>query len=498
MTFRDLREFIAALDAAGQLRRIDAAVSRDLEIAEIADRVSKAHGPALLFTNVVGSNMPVLINAFGSAERVKLALGDLDAVAARVQELIKPDLPVGFLDKLKALPGLARLASFVPSVVSKGVCQQVVRTGDDVNLDDLPILKCWPGDAGRFVTLPLVFTKDAVTGERNIGMYRMQVFSRNETGMHWQSHHDGAANFESYRRRVTPSPEPSPGGGGQDRMPVAVAIGADPALTYAATAPLPPGMDEAFFAGFIREKGVELVRCKTIDMEVPAMAEVVLEGYVDPAEPLRVEGPFGDHTGFYSPAEPYPVFHVTAITHRADAIYQTLIVGKPPQEDLYLGQATERLFAPMVKMLIPEIVDYHLPQFGVFHNAVFVSIRKRYPYHARKVMHALWGLGQLAVSKMIVVVDEHVSVHDTDEVLFYVGANVDPQRDVEIVAGPVDELDHAAPATGAGSKMGIDATAKIAGEGVVRPWPAEIRMDEAVRQRVRARWAELGLGDIAV
>ncbi|MDD4890597.1 MAG: menaquinone biosynthesis decarboxylase [Phycisphaerae bacterium] len=484
MAFRDLREFIDELDRRGQLRRIDAPVSSELEISEIADRVSKAHGPALLFNNVAGSKMPVLINAFGSLERVQLALGNLDDVAARVQEMIKPEVPVGFIDKLKKLPALAKMAGFMPSIVSKGVCQQVVKEGDALNLNEIPVLKCWPGDAGRFITLPLVFTKDPESGERNIGMYRMQVFDRNSTGMHWQSHHDGAANFEAHRRAGK-------------RMPVAVAIGADPVLSYAATAPLPPGMDEAFFAGFIREKGVELVRCKTIDMEVPATAEIVLEGYVDPAEPPRIEGPFGDHTGFYSPAELYPVFHVTAITHRADAIYQTLIVGKPPQEDLYLGRATERLFAPLVRMMIPDMVDYYLPDFGVFHNCLFVSIRKRYPYMARKVMHAIWGLGQLTVTKMIVVVDEHVNVHDTDEVMFYVGANVDPRRDVEIVDGPVDELDHAAPFTGAGSKMGIDATAKVAGEGTVRPWPTEIRMDKAIRQRVAARWKELGLGDIA-
>ena len=483
MSYRDLREFVDALERGGELRRVDAPVSRDLEIAHIAGRVCRVSGPAILFANVTGGAMPVLINAFGSARRVRMALGDLDALAARLEAILKPDIPSGFFEKLKKLPELAKLAGFAPSIVSRGCCQEVVKQGNDVNLDDLPILTCWPGDAGRFVTLPLVFTKHAQTGQRNIGMYRMQVFDRNTTGMHWQAHHDGAANFDSYRRAAR-------------RMDVAVAIGTDPALAYAATAPLPPGVDETLLAGFIREKSVELVRCRTIDMEVPSTAEIVLEGYVDPAEPLRTEGPFGDHTGFYSPAELYPVFHVTAITHRASPIYQTLIVGKPPQEDLFLGQATERLFRPVVKTIIPDLVDYHLPQFGVFHNALFISIRKRYPYHARQVMHAVWGLGQLAATKMIVVVDEHVNVHDTDEVMFYLGANVDPRRDVQIVDGPVDELDHAAPFTGAGSKMGIDATAKIAGEGVVRPWPTELRMSDDVRQRVEQRWKELGLDDV--
>jgi 4-hydroxy-3-polyprenylbenzoate decarboxylase len=428
VSYRDLREFVDELDRRGLLRRIGAPVSRDLEIAHIAGRVTKVGGPALLFTNVTGCSFPVLINAFGSDERIRIALGDLDAIASRIEGILKPDIPVGFFEKLKKLPELAKLAGLAPTVVSRGCCQEVVKQGDQVNLDELPVLTCWPADAGRFITLPLVFTRNAETGVRNIGMYRMQVFDRNTTGMHWQAHHDGAANFDSYRRL------------GQ-RMPIAVAIGTDPALAYAATAPLPPGVDETLLAGFIREKSVELVRCRTIDMEVPASAEFVLEGYVDPAEPLRTEGPFGDHTGF----------HVTAITHRESPIYQTLIVGKPPQEDLFLGQATERLFQPVVKAIIPDMVDYRLPQFGVFHNALFISIRKRYPYHARQVMHAIWGLGQLSATKMIVVVDEHVDVHDTDEVMFYLGANVDPRRDVQIVDGPVDELDHAAPFTGAGS-----------------------------------------------
>jgi len=483
--YRDLREFLEDLDRRGELRRIDAPVSRDLEISEITDRVTKAAGPALLFTHVTGCSMPVLINAYGTMERMALGLGveDLASLAGRIEEMLRPEIPTGLIEKIKKLPALAKLAGFAPSIVSKGVCQQVVKEGEQVDLGELPVLTCWPDDGGRFITFPLVFTKDPATGERNIGLYRMQVFDRNSTAMHWQTHHDGAANFDAHRRLGR-------------RMDVAVAIGVDPALAYAASAPLPAGMDEALFAGFLREKGVELVRCRTIDLEAPAAAEIVLEGYVDPAEPLRTEGPFGDHTGFYTPPEPYPVFHVTAITHRRDPIYQTLIVGKPPQEDLFLGKATERLFFPMVKMLIPDMVDYSLPVFGIFHNCLFISIRKRYPYHARKVIHAVWGVGQLTVTKTVVVVDEHVNVHDPDEVWFYVGANVDARRDVVIADGPVDVLDHASPYVGGGGKMGIDATAKIPGEGVVRPWPKEIRMTDEVRQRVTQRWNELGLGDV--
>ena len=487
MAYRDLREFIGELDRRGLLRRIAAPVSRDLEITQITDRVTKAGGPALLFENVTGCSMPVLINAFGTLERMTLALGvdDLAEQAKRIEELINPDIPEGFIEKLKKLPMLARLAGYAPSIVKRGVCQEVVVEGEAVDLNALPVLTCWPGDAGRFITFPLVFTKHPQTGQRNIGLYRMQVFDRNTTGMHWQVHHDGAAHFDAYRRLGR-------------RMPLAVAIGPDPVLSYAASAPLPPGMDEAFFAGFLRGKGVELVPCRTIEMEVPATAEIVLEGYVDPAEPYRTEGAFGDHTGFYSLPDDYPAFHVTAVTHRADPIYQTIIVGAPPQEDTFLGKATERMFLPLVRMFIPEIVDYCLPQFGVFHNCVFVSIRKRYPLAARKVMHAIWGLGQMMFSKLVVVVDEEVDVHDTDAVMFRVGANVDARRDVVIVDGPVDVLDHAAPCVGAGSKMGIDATRKMPGEGVVRPWPELIEMSDAVKQQVAHRWAELGLGDLPV
>lgn len=487
MPYRDLREFLADLEEAGELRRITAEVSRDLEITEITDRVTKAGGPALLFEKVAGCDMPLLINAFGSTNRMTMALGcsDFAEQAARIGELIKPDIPEGFVEKLKKLPAMAKLAGFKPNVVKSGPCQEVILEGDAVDLDKLPVLTCWPKDAGRFITFGLIFTRDPDDGERNIGLYRMQVLGRNKTAMHWQMHHDGAAHFAKYKKLG-------------ERMPLAVALGPDPVLSYAASAPLPPGMDEAFFAGFLRGKGVDLVRCKTTDMEVPATSEIVLEGYVDPAEPLVTEGPFGDHTGFYSEADQYPIFHVTAITHRREPIYQTIIVGKPPQEDTWMGKATERIFLPLVRMFFPEVVDYCLPEFGVFHNCVFVSIRKRYPYHARRIIHGIWGLGQMMFSKLIVVVDGHVNVQDPNEVMFYVGANVDARRDVVIVEGPVDVLDHAAPVIGAGSKMGIDATAKIAGEGAIRPWPEEIVMTDDIRDQVARRWSELGLGDIHI
>ncbi|MCG3178771.1 MAG: 3-octaprenyl-4-hydroxybenzoate carboxy-lyase [Phycisphaerae bacterium] len=485
MAYRDLREFIGDLEAHGLLKRVAAPVSRDLEITEITDRVTKAAGPALLFEKVTGCDMPVLINAFGSVERMAMALGvgDFAEQAARIAELVKPEIPEGFIEKIRKLPALAKMAGFSPSVVRKGVCQEVVIEGDAVDLNRLPALTCWPGDGGRYITFPLIFTRDPETGDRNIGLYRMQVYDRNTTGMHWQVHHDGAAHFAKYRRRG-------------ERMPLAAVVGADPVVSYAASAPLPPGMDEAFFAGFLRGKGIDLVKGHTIDIEVPATAEIVLEGYVDPAEPLRREGPFGDHTGFYSLADDYPVFHVTAITHRRDPIYQTIIVGRPPQEDTCMGKATERMFLPLVRTFIPEVIDYCLPEFGVFHNCVFVRIAKRYPFQARKVMHAIWGLGQMMFSKLIVVVDEDVDVQDTDAVLFHVGANVDARRDTVIVDGPVDVLDHASPYVGAGSKMGIDATRKLPGEGVVREWPDPIVMSDVVKRRVVERWTELGLNDI--
>jgi 4-hydroxy-3-polyprenylbenzoate decarboxylase len=371
-----------------------------------------------------------------------------------------------------------KIAGFGPKVVKRGPCQEVVRT-DDADLFDLPIIQCWPDDGGRYITLGGVYTKDPDSGERNVGMYRVQIFEPKMTAMHWHVHHDGARHFRKYSAR------------GQ-RMPLAIVLGGDSVLPYAATCPLPPDVSELLFAGFLNGTGIELVPCKTIEMEVPANAEIVIEGYVDPEETI-MEGPFGDHTGFYSMPGPYPVFHVTAITHRADPVYPTTIVGLPPHEDYYLGKCTERMFLPLLRVLIPDIIDYSLPMFGAFHNCVFVKIAKHYPYQARKVMSSIWGAGQMMFSKMIVIVDEDVNVHDEQDVLFHMCANVDWRRDTMIVDGPVDILDHAAPHEGAGAKIGIDATRKIPGEGQVRDYPPIIRMSERIRQQVTQHWKDYGL-----
>ncbi|HHW13338.1 MAG TPA: menaquinone biosynthesis decarboxylase, partial [Firmicutes bacterium] len=416
--------------------------------------------------------------------RMALALGveRLDEVAEEIRGLLDlADLAGpqsgGLLGKLKALPKLAELANLFPRHVSSGPCQEVVQ--DQVDLFRLPVLQCWPGDAGRFITLPLVFTRDPATGRRNVGMYRLQLFDGRTTGMHWHIHKDGAAN---HRRAEAEG----------KRLEVAVALGGDPALTYAATAPLPRGVDERLFAGFLRKKPVELVKCKTVDLEVPAEAEIILEGYVDPQE-RRTEGPFGDHTGYYSLADEYPVFHVTAVTHRRDAVYPATIVGRPPMEDAFFGLATERIFLPLLQLQLPEVVDYHLPVAGVFHNCAIISIRKQFPGHAQKVMHAVWGMGQMMYTKFVIVVDEDVNVHDPYEVVWKAMNHVDPGRDITIVKGPIETLDHAAPLPRYGTKMGVDATRKWAGEGFTREWPEEIVMSPEVKDLVTRRWKEYGL-----
>ena len=483
MAYESLAAFLEDLDAKGELRRIRAQVDPVLEISEIADRVSKAHGPALLFENVKGSRFPLAINVLGSERRMAMALGvqDLEEVAGRIAALVKPEVPDSFLAKMKMVPTLARLASLPPRTVSSGPCQEVVRTGDQIDLTELPILQCWPEDAGKFITFGQVFTRHPESGERNVGMYRLQLKDRCTTFMHWHPHHDGCQHYLAHKRLGT-------------RMPLAVSLGGDPVYPYMATAPLPPATDECLFGGFLRGKPVELVPCRTVELEAPASADFVIEGYIDPTEPLYTEGPFGDHTGFYSLEDQFPLFHVTALTHRSNPIYPTTIVGKPPQEDCYLGKATERLFLPLVKLFIPEVVDYDLPWFGVFHNFAFVSIRKRYPHQARKVMSAIWGLGQMMFTKIIVVVDEHVDVHNYEEVLFHVGANVHPGRDVTFCQGPTDLLDHAAPVACVGHKMGIDATRKLPDEGHARPWPDEMLMSQDVIDLVSGRWAQYGLG----
>jgi 4-hydroxy-3-polyprenylbenzoate decarboxylase len=485
MAYGGFQDFLTALERAGELKRIATPVDPELEIAEIADRVVKSGGPALLFEKPKGHSVPVAINTFATRKRMSMALGvgDLDEIACAIERLVKlpGNMPPGLLGKAALLPGLARIGRHTaPKIISGGApCQEVVRIGAEASLDDLPILKCWPLDGGRFITLPLVFTKEAGTGKRNVGMYRMQVYDARTTGMHWQRHKVGSRHHAEYEAQ------------GRD-IPVAVALGGDPALTYAATAPLPDEIDEMAFAGFLRKKPVDLVRAKTVDIEVPADAEWVIEGVV-PANERRSEGPFGDHTGFYTLEEDYPVFRVTAITHRRNPIYPTTIVGRPPMEDGWLGKATERLFLPLVRLFVPEVIDYNLPVEGVFHNLCIVKIRKRYPGHAQKVMHALWGLGQMMFSKIIVVVDEWVDVQNPGEVLWVAANNIDPERDVCFVKGPIDVLDHSSRAMGFGSKMGIDATKKLPEEGHTRPWPPVIAMSPEVKRRIDGLWTELGL-----
>jgi 4-hydroxy-3-polyprenylbenzoate decarboxylase len=480
MAYADLREFIRALDRSNELKRIPFEVDPYLEITEFADRSVKTGGPALLFEKPKGSSVPVLINAFASIQRMRLALevNSIQEIADRIVELIETRMPPGFIGKLKMLPKLAEVGAFFPKIVSDGPCKEVIRR-DNFSLKEFPILHCWPGDGGPFITLPMVFSKNPDTGKRNCGMYRMQVFDDRTTGMHWQTHKQGA---EHYRRQQ----------GVSKRMDVAVAIGADPATMYSAILPLPPDLDEMMIAGFLRNRPVQMVKCETCDIEVPSNSEIVLEGYVELGE-LRNEGPFGDHTGFYSLDDDYPVFHVTCITQRKNPVYAATIVGPPPMEDFYMGKAIERIFLPLMRLQLPEVRDMCMPAEGVFHNLVLVSIRKSYPGHARKVMHAIWGLGQAMFSKVIVVVDEDVNVQNVREVAWKALNNIDPQRDIEFVMGPVDSLDHASRLPNYGSKMGIDATRKWPQEGFTRPWPDVIRMSPEVKKRVDAMWKRAGL-----
>ena len=465
MAFSDLRELVAHLERRGRLRRVSAPVSRDLELTEIVDRVSKSNGDAnvaLLFERVEGFDIP-------------------DDLGARVAKLLDLKMPGSFLDKMRKLGSLLDVAKASPRHVRTAPCQEVVETANP-SLAGLPVLTCWPRDGGRYITLPAVFTRDPVTGARNVGMYRLQLFDDRTLGMHWQTHKGGAEHQRVALER----------GQATHRMPVAVALGGDPAMIYAASAPLPPGIDEVVFAGWLRGAGVELVPCRTIELEVPAQAEIVLEGYVDPSE-RRIEGPFGDHTGYYSLPREYPVFHLTALTRRAHPIYPTTIVGRPPQEDYWLGKATERIFLPIMKLMLPEIVDVNMPAAGVFHNLVIVSIRKRYPGHARKVMQALWGMGLMMLAKTIVVVSEHVNVHDLSEVAWRATGNIDPKRDLIVLEGPMDDLDHAALRHRYGGKLGVDATEKGPLDDVAQAWPEEIRMHDDVRELVTRRWKDYGL-----
>jgi 4-hydroxy-3-polyprenylbenzoate decarboxylase len=547
--YTDLRDWIKQLDKAGELRRIREAVSPYLEMAEIADRTAKlgkgtptAGGPALLFENVTGfPGAKVLMNQFGSERRMKLALetDSLDAIADRIRTLMHPESPTSLLDKLKMLPKLAEVGSFFPKVISAkdAACKQVIhRTvedgGDGFDLLELPILTTWPQDGGPFITLPCVVTRDPKSGKRNVGMYRMQVYDGQTTGMHWQRQKNAAEHLRDRLRMATESGAPhldsemwdrttsdlsgrvdimAQTSGGiapaanpasiptttlakvrEGRMEVAVAIGTDPATTFSAIVPAPPDVEEYLIAGFLRGKPVELVKCETVNLEVPAHAEYILEGYVNLAE-LRTEGPFGDHTGFYTMEDQYPVFHITCITHRKDPIYAATIVGKPPMEDAWMGKAVERIFLPLMQLTLPEIVDVCLPPEAVFHNLMVVAIRKSYAGHARKVMNGIWAMGQAMFTKCVIVVDEDCDVQDLAEVTLRVANNIDPERDIQFTLGPVDSLDHSSRLPNYGSKMGIDATRKWAAEGFTRPWPPMLKQDPAITAKIDALWKKLGI-----
>jgi 4-hydroxy-3-polyprenylbenzoate decarboxylase len=490
MALDTLGAFIEAIDGIGELRRITQPVAARLEMCEIADRVMKSPGggDALLFTNVIRddgsrSPFPVAINLFGSLRRMALALGvaDLDEIGARITDLLATQVPDGVLAKLSLLPRLLEVAKFPPRAYgARPPCQEVVWRGDEIDLGKLPIMTCWPEDGGPYVTLPMVISRDPVRGIRNVGMYRVQVLGPRTVAMHWQRHKVGAAHWRVMAERG-------------ETMPVAIAVGADPASLYAASAPLPPTVDEFLFAGFLRRTPVRLASAITSDLDVPAEAEFVIEGYIDPREPLVTEGPFGDHTGFYSEADLYPAVHVTAITMRREPVYASTIVGRPPMEDFYLGHATERIFLPLLRLTVPEIVDMHMPAEGIFHNLVFVSIDKQFPGQAYKVMNALWGQGLMSLAKVLVVVDKDVNVRDPREAWWVALNNIDPERDARFTMGPMDVLDHSSRAFTYGSKLGLDATRKWPEEGFTRNWPKVITMDAATKARVDAVWPSLGL-----
>lgn len=486
MAYRNLREFIKLLENKGLLMRIKAEVDPMLEITEITDRMCKAPngGKALFFENVKGSGFPVVTNLFGSFERMCLALEvkELDDIARRIEDLLNQAPPKTLKEKLSLLPKLFEFSKYFPKQVKTAPCQEVIER-EHPDLGKFPIIKCWPhdgqpNDEGRFITLPMVFTKDPETGRPNSGMYRIHIYDKKTTGMHWHIHKDGARHYEKYKKMGK-------------RMPAAIAVGSDPAVIFASSAPLPESIDEMLFAGFLRRSPVEMVKCITSDIEVPANSEIVIEGYLEPGE-TRIEGPFGDHTGFYSPAEPYPVFHVTCITYRKDMIYPATIVGKPPMEDCYMGKATERIFLPLIRLDFPEIKDINLPMEGVFHNFAIISIKKSYPGHAKKIIHGLWGKGQMMFAKLLIVVDDDVDVHNLSYTAWRVLNNVDWKRDTVFAEGPLDALDHAANWPRYGSKMGIDATRKTREEGMMRDWPEELFMSEEIKKLVDSRWKEYG------
>lgn len=487
MAYKDLREFIRKLEDKGLLVRITTEVDPILEITEITDRMCKSPGGgnALFFEKVKGSAFPVVTNLFGSFERMCLSLevDNLDDVAGRIEDLLNQAPPKSLMEKLSLLPRLIEFSKYFPKNVRNAPCQEVIEK-ENPDLGKFPVIKCWPhdgqtGDEGRFITFPMVFTKDPETGRPNCGMYRIHIYDKKTTGMHWHIHKDGARHYDKYVKLGK-------------RMPAAIAVGSDPAVIYASSAPLPEAVDEMLFAGFLRKSSVEMVKCITSEIEVPANSELVIEGYLDPGE-TRTEGPFGDHTGFYSPAEPYPVFHVTCITHRRDMIYPATIVGKPPMEDCYMGKATERIFLPLIRLDFPEIKDINLPMEGVFHNFAIISIKKSYPGHAKKIINGLWGKGQMMFAKLLIIVDDDVDVQNLSYTAWRVLNNVDWKRDTVFADGPLDALDHAANWPRYGSKMGIDATRKTREEGMMRDWPEELFMSEDIKKLVDSRWKEYGL-----
>ena len=479
--YTDLKDFLAALERAGELTRISAPVDPTLEISEIVTRTVRAGGPALLFERPTRGEMPVAINLFGTEKRMAMALGvgNLDEIGARIGEMLKPELPQGFSGMMGGLGKVMQLKSMPPKKVKTAPCQQVVYRGDDVDLNRLPGLQVWPGDGGIFHNFGLTHTKHPETGKRNLGLYRLQQHSRNSVGMHWQIHKNSTAHHAVAERL------------GQ-RLPVAIAIGADPVVAYSASAPLPADIDEYLFAGFLAGERVEMVDCLTVPLQVPASAQIILEGYIEPGERLP-EGPFGDHTGFYTPVEPFPVMHIECMTMQRDPVYHSIVTSQPPQEDHGLGKATERIFAPLLRFLIPDIVDYNLPAAGVFHNCAIVSIRKRYPKHAQKVMNAIWGAHMMSLTKLIVIVDEDCDVHDYNEVAFRAFGNVDYARDLMVTEGPVDHLDHASYQQFWGGKAGVDATRKLPEEGYHRDWPESMTMSPEVVSLVDKRWKEYGI-----
>jgi 4-hydroxy-3-polyprenylbenzoate decarboxylase len=493
MAYKDLRDFIVCLEREGELKRIKARVDVDLEITEITNRVSKSGGPALLFERPCSARdgvdyaVPLLINTVGSRRRVELALEveSIEDCAQRLEELLELKPPEGWLDKVRLLPKLAEVGSFLPRTVKDGAVKEVIER-DGASLAVLPIMTCWPGDGGRFITWPMVITRSPKSGRRNVGCYRMQVFDERTTAMHWQIHKTGAEHFRWLQRQAEKQPL-----GIARRMDVAVAIGADPVTMLSGVLPMPEDLDEFMFAGFLRRQPVELVRCETVNLEVPAHAEIVLEGYVD-LDDMRTEGPFGDHTGYYSLEDKFPAFHITCITRRRDPIYVSTVVGPPPMEDYWMGYVVERLFLPLMRKQLPEVVDMHMPAEGVFHNLLIVAIRKSYPGHARKVMNAIWGLPGAMFSKVIVVVDDDVDVHNLREVAWKALNHIDPERDIQFTLGPVDQLEHASRLPNFGSKMGVDATRKWPSEGFTRPWPDEIVMDEKTKRKIDEVWRSLG------